>query len=189
MVSKTLLSGDATVYELDMITKDGRRVPLEVSTRLMLRDGRPVAVQGIARDIRERRRIEAERAGLLAREQAARARAELANGARDGSLATLSHELRTPLSAILIWARLLRSGRLDPEARARALEVIERNTKLQARLIEDLLEVSRIIAGKLRLELTPVDLAATVESAIDAVRAAADAKEITLECELDHGIR
>jgi len=188
MVSRKVASGGPTVYELDVITKDGLRVPLEVSTRLMWREGKPVAVQGIARDIRERRRIEAERAELLAREQAARAEAELANRAKDEFLATLSHELRTPLSAILIWARLLRSGRLDAEAKGRALDVIERNTKLQARLIEDLLEVSRIIAGKLRLELAPVDLAAMVESAIDAVRAAADAKEITLQCELDHNV-
>src|SRR2546426_5027903 len=188
MVSRKVTSGGPTVYELDIITKDGRRVPLEVSTRLMLWEGKPVAVQGIARDIRERRRIEAERAELLAREQAARAEAELANRAKDEFLATLSHELRTPPSAILIWARLLRSGRLEAEAKTRALEVIERNTKLQARLIEDLLEVSRIIAGKLRLDLAPVDLAATVESAIDAVRAAADAKEITVHCELDRNI-
>ena len=188
MVSRKVLSGAATVYELDIVTKDGRRVPLEVSTRLMLREGKPVAVQGIARDIRERRRIETERAELLTREQAARAEAELANRAKDEFLATLSHELRTPLSAILIWARLLRSGRLDAEAWARALEVIERNTKLQARLIEDLLEVSRIIAGKLRLEWTPVDLASTVDGAIDAVRAAADAKDITLELELERDL-
>jgi len=188
MVSRKVLSGAATVYELDIVTKDGRRVPLEVSTRLMLREGKPVAVQGIARDIRERRRIETERAELLTREQAARAEAELANRAKDEFLATLSHELRTPLSAILIWARLLRSGRLDAEAWARALEVIERNTKLQARLIEDLLEVSRIIAGKLRLEWTPVELASTVDGAIDAVRAAADAKDITLELELERDL-
>src|SRR5438094_830939 len=188
MVSRKVLSGAATVYELDIVTKDGRRVPLEVSTRLMLREGKPIAVQGIARDIRERRRIETERAELLTREQAARAEAELANRAKDEFLATLSHELRTPLSAILIWARLLRSGRLDAETRARALEVIERNTKLQARLIEDLLEVSRIIAGKLRLEWTPVDLASTVDGAIDAVRAAADAKDITLALELERDL-
>src|SRR5207249_2451703 len=188
MVSRKVASGGPTVYELDVITNDGRRVPLEVSTRLMLREGKPIAVQGIARDIRERRRIETERAELLTREQAARAEAELANRAKDEFLATLSHELRTPLSAILIWARLLRSGRLDAEAWARALEVIERNTKLQARLIEDLLEVSRIIAGKLRLEWTPVELASTVDGAIDAVRAAADAKDITLELELERGL-
>jgi len=112
--------------------------------------------------------------------------AQDANRLKDDFLATLSHELRTPLSAILIWARLLRAGRLDEASQVRALDVIERNTALQARLIEDLLDVSRIITGKLSLEVGPVDMASTVEAASDALRAAADAKEILLEFVLDH---
>ncbi len=186
MIERKLLDGTPTVYELEVIAKDGQRVPVEVSTRLILADGKPVGVQGIARDITERRRIERERADLLAREQLARAEAERANRAKDEFLATLSHELRTPLSAILIWSRLLRSGRLDEASAARALEVIEGNTKLQSRLIEDLLDVSRIVTGKLRLETAPVDVAATVEAAIESVRAAADAKSVRLECGIDY---
>src|SRR5439155_85724 len=90
--------------------------------------------------------------------------AQDANRLKDDFLATLSHELRTPLSAILIWARLLRAGRLDQASQVRALDVIERNTALQARLIEDLLDVSRIITGKLSLEVGPVDMASTVQA-------------------------
>src|SRR6185295_7489201 len=102
----------------------------------------------------------------LAREQAARATAESANRTKDEFLATLSHELRSPLGAILTWVTLLRSGRVDEARSAHALEAIERNTRLQVKLIEDLLDVSRIISGKMRLEMALVDLEAVVEAAL-----------------------
>src|SRR5262245_28543339 len=117
----------------------------------------------------------------LAREQAARAAAEAANRTKDEFLATLSHELRSPLSVILTWVALLRSGRIDEAGSRRALEAIERNTRLQAKLIEDLLDVSRIISGKMRLDVGVVNLVEVIEAAVDGVRHAADAKGIALE--------
>ncbi len=121
---------------------------------------------------------------LFAREQAARAEAETANRAKDEFLATLSHELRTPLNAILGWAQLLRAHR-DPATVERALETIERNAKLQAQLVEDLLDLSRIVAGKVRLDTRPVNVPAVVEAAVDSVRPAAAAKGIELAVGLD----
>jgi len=121
----------------------------------------------------------------LGSEQAARAAAENANRTKDEFLATLSHELRSPLGAILTWVTLLRSGRVDDARFARALEAIERNTRLQVRLIEDLLDVSRIISGKMRLEISLVELSTVVEGALDSVRPAAAAKSIALESILD----
>jgi PAS domain S-box-containing protein len=114
------------------------------------------------------------------REQAARAEAEEANRLKDEFLATLSHELRTPLTAILGWAHLLRSGRLDEQGAARAVETIERNADAQKQLIEDILDVSRIVTGKFALEAGPVEPAAVVEAAAEAVRPAADARRIEL---------
>jgi PAS domain S-box-containing protein len=108
-----------------------------------------------------------------------------ADQAKDRFLAVVSHELRTPLTAMLGWVRLLTTGRLDDVTSARALPVIERNTKLLAQLIDDLLDVSRIVAGKLRLEVGPVDLVAVIESAIEAVQGLADAKSIGLKAVLD----
>jgi len=126
-------------------------------------------------------RSEEARRQLLEREKAAREDAQAANRAKDEFLATLSHELRTPLNAILGWVRLMGSGNLDQPTMQRAIEIIERNTRLQAQLIEDLLDVSRIISGKLRLDLRPAALSSVVEAAIEAVRPTADAKHITLE--------
>jgi signal transduction histidine kinase len=108
-----------------------------------------------------------------------------ASRAKDEFLATLSHELRTPLNAILGWVRMLRTGKLDEITFDRGLETIERNSKSQAQLIEDLLEVSRIISGRLRLDLRPVDLVSVINAAVDAVRPPMDAKEIRLEVMLD----
>jgi signal transduction histidine kinase/ActR/RegA family two-component response regulator len=129
----------------------------------------------------ERRRAEAERERLLARERAARAEVEAANRAKDEFLAVLSHELRTPLQPILGWVKLLRQQPADAATLGRGLETIERNARMQAQIVEDLLDVSRVIAGKLRLELRPVSLVPIVEAAVEAVRQAADAKSITTE--------
>lgn len=115
--------------------------------------------------------------------------AQDANRLKDEFLATVSHELRTPLNAILGWASLLRSSEVSSAQRARALEVIERNARAQAQLIEDLLDVSRIISGTLRLESRPVDLATIVESALDVVRLAADSKGVRLRADLNHDAR
>jgi signal transduction histidine kinase len=127
---------------------------------------------------------EEDRRLLLEREQQARLEAQAANRAKDEFLATLSHELRTPLNAILGWSRLLATGNLDPTTTRRAIEIIERNTKLQAQLIEDLLDISRIITGKLRLDLHTVPAHTIVEAALDSVRHAADARRITLDVDL-----
>lgn len=119
-------------------------------------------------------------AELLAREQAARAIAESANRAKDEFLAVLSHELRTPLTAMLGWTRMLRIGMLDESRTARALESIDRNARLQAQLIEDLLDVSRIVSGKLELDSRAVDLLPVVEAAVDVARPSADDKGVTI---------
>jgi PAS domain S-box-containing protein len=130
----------------------------------------------VVRDITERKRLEDD----------LRRRAEdlaVANRAKEDFLATLSHELRTPLNAMLGWTRLLRMGKLDAAAGARALETIERNARVQEQLIADILDVSRIVTGKLRVELAPVELVPIVDAAIDAVRPAADAKNLRLTLE------
>ncbi len=126
---------------------------------------------------------------LLNREQLARAEAESANRLKDEFLATVSHELRTPLNAIIGWSHLLRNGKLDEATVARALKTIERNAHSQAQLIEDILDVSRVITGKLRLSIGTVDLASIINSAIDSVQPAADAKGIQLEVMLDRSAR
>jgi signal transduction histidine kinase/DNA-binding response OmpR family regulator len=140
-------------------------------------------------EITERKQAEEERARLLVREQAARAEAEQANRTKDEFLATLSHELRTPLSAILGWSHLLRSGKLEEPQVARALETIERNARSQSQLIDDLLDVSRIITGKLEIELYPVDLRGVIEAALDVVRPASEAKGIQFESAIGSAAR
>jgi hypothetical protein len=138
---------------------------------------------GSCTDIDDQRRATQERLELLRRVQAAHAAAEEANRLKDDFLATVSHELRTPLTAMLGWLQLLRSGRLPEEKRARALETVERNARAQAQVIEDLLDISRIITGKLHLEPGPLDMKAVVEAALESTRPLADTKGVTLEFE------
>ena len=126
-----------------------------------------------------------ENARLYAEEQRARAEADAANRAKDHFLAVLSHELRTPLSAILGWARLLSAGRLDDAQQRQAVRVIERNAQLQSELVSDLLDVSRIVAGKLEIDRIPADLLLIVRAAVEAASADFEAKEVRLVTELD----
>ncbi len=133
----------------------------------------------------ERARGEEEREALLENERDARETAEAADRAKDQFLAVLSHELRTPHNAVYGWARMLQSGQVHGADTARALDAIVRNANVQVQLIDDLLDVSRIVTGKLRLDVRPVDVAAVVQEAVDAVRPAADAKAIRLQTVLD----
>jgi signal transduction histidine kinase/ActR/RegA family two-component response regulator len=142
-------------------------------------------VEGALRaEIAQRRRVEEERAELLDRERAARTEAEHASRAKDEFIATLSHELRTPLNSVLGWARLLRTGKLDPAALARAIQAIERGATTQAQIVDDLLDMARIVRGQLRLDARPLDLVPVVEAAIETVRPAAVARDLAIEAML-----
>jgi signal transduction histidine kinase/DNA-binding response OmpR family regulator len=163
----TMTTQVAIAYENAMLYSDAQRHASELQ-----------------QEITERKQAEEERARLLVREQDARAEAEQANRTKDEFLATLSHELRTPLSAILGWSHLVRTGKLDDAQMSRAVETIERNARSQSQLIDDLLDVSRIITGKLQIEPKPVDLCMVMEASIEAVRPALETKGIRLETQL-----
>ena len=145
-------------------------------------------IQCNIRDITDRKRAERERSSLLATAQSARAEADLANGVKDEFLATLSHELRTPLTSILGWSHLLTNGKLDEQETARAIETIARNARAQGRLIDELLDISRIMTGKLCLDLRAVKLAPLIQAVIEDERPAAEAKRITLRAVLNSDI-
>jgi signal transduction histidine kinase/DNA-binding response OmpR family regulator len=167
-LGETLATQVAIAYENAMLYSDAQRHASELQ-----------------QEITERKQAEEERAQLLVRERAARADAEQANRTKDEFLATLSHELRTPLSAILGWSHLVRTGKLDEPQMSRAFETIERNARSQSQLIDDLLDVSRIITGKLQIEPRAVDVCAVLEAASDAVRPSIEAKDIKFETVLD----
>jgi signal transduction histidine kinase len=194
------LSGEAHAGPLGHVcAKHSRVIPAESYTALTDPDERLRAIielQQKARSLRaeidERKKAEAALRALkdeletqVAREQMARAEAEQANRLKDEFLATVSHELRTPLTAILGWSHMLRNAALDEATAARGLETIERNAESQAQLIEDILDVSRVITGKLRLNIEPVDVASVINAAIDSVQLAAESKGIQLEVTLD----
>ncbi len=136
------------------------------------------------RDIIDRKRAELEREKLLKREQAAREEAERANRMKDEFLAILSHELRSPLNPILGWAKLLQTRKMDETKTQQGLSTIERNVKLQTQLIDDLLDVAKILRGKLKLEVASVGLASVIQAALEVVRTAAEAKSISLRFEM-----
>jgi signal transduction histidine kinase/ActR/RegA family two-component response regulator len=144
--------------------------------------------QRLQAQIAERRRVEREREALLRREQVLRAEAEQLSRLKDEFLATMSHELRTPLNAIFGWITLLRTRRLDGPTVERALETIERNARAQKRLIEDLLDVSRVVTGKVTLELSVIDPKRIIEASIETMLPAAQAKDIALVTTLDPGV-
>ena len=163
----------------------GRRAMLLNARRVLSATGQPALVLLALSDVTDRKRLEISRLAIAEHEQAVRVEAQAATLAKDRFLAILSHELRTPLNAMLGWVRMLRSQKLDPGSTTRALEVIERNTVLQVRLIEDLLDVSRIVAGTLSLEAHPVMLAPAVAAALATMQPAAEAKGIRLDTALD----
>jgi len=201
-----VLIGDARERLAELAEDDGHRALLErlgprslmvvpivsrertlgVMSLLSTTSGRVFARDDLdlAEELGRRAALAVDNARLYRASQDARAGAEKANRAKDEFLATLSHELRTPLTPILGWTVMLRSGTLDPTAIQRGLEVIERNVRAQTQLIGDLLDVSRIITGKLRLEVSPIAVVPVVEAGVEAVRSSAEAKEITLGMEL-----
>jgi PAS domain S-box-containing protein len=166
------------------LRKDGREIPIEIGLNPIEVDGQVVVLSSIV-DITERKRVEQEREQLFEREQQARAEAEVANRMKDEFLATVSHELRTPLSSILGWTRMINSHRL-PEAQTRtAMEAIERNARAQTRLVEDILDASRIITGKLRLEFQPIELVPAIHAALETIRPSAEVKGIIIQTVID----
>lgn len=194
--------GDPLVSEQEWAVREGMIAfagyPLMIGERLVgvvamfarhsLNEATTQALASVANGIAlgiERKRTEAQRVLLLEREQKARVLAEEANRIKDEFLATLGHELRSPLNAILGWVQMLRGGRLNAVAQANALEVVERNARAQNKLIEDLLDVSRIITGKLRLDVQAVEMTAIITAALDTIRPAAEAKTVRLTTVLD----
>jgi PAS domain S-box-containing protein len=146
------------------------------------------ADQDFLQELADRAALVISNARLLDETQAARVRAEEASRLKDEFLATLSHELRTPLTAMLGWVQMLRGGVLGPDKQQKAFEIIERNTHAQAQLVEDILDVSRIITGKLRLEARPVELVQVVEAAVESVRPASDARGVSLHVLIDSSV-
>jgi PAS domain S-box-containing protein len=185
LVRKGEYSGETTCR-----TRSGEERLIELSVFTMRSGlGEPQCYVSIKRDITTRKKTEEKLAQLLVRERAARADAEKANRLKDEFLATLSHELRTPLNAVIGWSRILKAGRLDTESSNHAIEVIERNAWAQKQIIEDILDVSRVITGKLQLHLGPVDLISVVNAALDAVRPALEAKDIRIETQFQKDLK
>jgi PAS domain S-box-containing protein len=173
------MRGTCAPFEKEYLRKDGSRI-WSMTTAAIIHDSDDQWM-GFVLDISDRKHAALEREAAFAREHAARTQAEEATRLKDEFLANLSHELRTPMNAIIGWTHLLRSGRLEESQRQRALESIDRGARSQAKLIEDLLDVSRIVSGKLSLNLQPVDLAAVIDAAIESQRPAAQSKGLKIE--------
>jgi PAS domain S-box-containing protein len=177
-------------YETIRRRKDGTNINISLTVSPILNHvGDVIGASKTSRDITWRKRAEEEREQLLASERDSRSEAEEANRLKDEFLATISHELRSPLNAILGWARLLREPDMRWDQMERALETIERNAQAQARLIEDLLDVSRIVSGKLSIQMRPVTLNSMVQSAVADLRLAAESKGIDLRLTEDEEIK
>jgi len=173
-------SGKGGSSRFRWVHRDGHEIWVESQSIVVCDESGPVGMRGVTTDITAAVQAEIERAELLERESYARQQAEEASRLKEEFLATVSHELRTPLNAVVGWSRLLHSGQLDEAGATHAVEVIERNAAAQRQIIEDLLDVSRIVSGKLRISTQPIDLLLTIHAAIDAVQPAAEAKQIKI---------
>jgi len=168
-------------YETVRVAKDGRRLDVSLTISPIRGPlGEVIGVSSIARDITEQKREALERERLLHNERAARTEAERANRVKDDFVAMVSHELRTPLNAILGWTDLLKSAGGDTDLLARGVDVIARNTRLQAQVIGDLLDVSRIVSGKITLDLSRLDLTSVVTNSVEALQSPAFEKGVAL---------
>jgi PAS domain S-box-containing protein len=173
-------------FETIRQTKDGRRINISLTVSPVRNaTGKIIGASKVARDITDQKRLDAERHRLLAQEQAARQTAEEANRLKDEFLATISHELRNPLNSIVGWAELLRRGQLNEKVTTRAIAAIASAAHAQEQLISDLLDVSRIVSGRLRLDVRPLQLIEVLKNAVDAIRPALDAKQIRLQQIID----
>jgi PAS domain S-box-containing protein len=187
-------------FETVRLAKDGRRLNLSMTiSPIMDASGHVIGASKVARDISERKKAEdalkkameeaevanRERLQLLDSEREARSQAERASRMKDEFLATLSHELRTPLNAVLGWANILRHGNLQGEELKQGLDIIERNARVQAQIIEDLLDMSRIISGKVRLDVQWIELSSVLNESIETLRSTAQAKDVYLQARLD----
>lgn len=169
-----------------LLSRSGNETPIDDSAApIRSRDGRTLGVVLVFRDVTERQQAERERERLLERERRSRYAAESASRAKDGFLATVSHELRTPLGVILGWTGILRAGAGDPGLVARATEVVERNARLQAKLIDDMLDISRIVSGKVQIAPREIDPGQVVAAAVESLRPLAEDKGVRLELDLE----
>jgi PAS domain S-box-containing protein len=173
-------SGKDGVSRFRWMHRDGHEIWVEAHSAVVSDETGPLGMRGVTMDITAAVKAEIERAELLDRESRAREQAEEASRLKEEFLATVSHELRTPLNAVVGWSRLLRTGQLDRDGASHAVEVIERNAAAQRQIIEDLLDVSRIVSGKLRINTQPVDVLLVIHAAIESVRPAAEAKDIRI---------
>ncbi len=165
-----------------LLARDGRETPIDDSAApIRAADGQVLGVVLVFRDVTERKQVEAERERLLAAERQARYEAESASRAKDSFLATVSHELRTPLGAILGWAGILRSTQPNAATIARAAEIIERNARAQTKIVDDILDIARIVAGKLKMQFAEVNPVEATEAAIESLRPAAAEKGVEME--------
>jgi PAS domain S-box-containing protein len=181
---KLQATGYLRYEDLPLQTTDGKLREVEFVSNVYEEDGHRV-IQCNIRDVTDRKHAEEERRLLLASAQAARAEADTANSIKDEFLATVSHELRTPLTSILGWSEMLVSGKLNQQDSKRAAETILRNARAQREIIDDLLDISRIITGKLRLDVSSVEMDRLIETVIEGVRPAADARSIHLRTVID----
>ena len=175
------------VYDIEyrIVSPQGAIRWVRATGRTYYKEGKPVRFDGTTQDITDRKRVDEERKQLLNVERAARVDAERTGRMKDEFLATLSHELRTPLNAILGWTQLLKRDQRDPEILSEAISVIERNVRVQTQLIEDLLDMSRIISGNVRLYVQRIELSEIIDVAMEGVRPAAETKGVKLEKVID----